>query len=323
MANRRTGKNTLFGMNGNTPAPVINEENVNMEAVITETPVTEVAPVNPSIRTWAERSALPARLSYTQEQIDAMSVRAHFEELLTLGMIGLTRTTQGSRKAGVPVVYQNNIQMDQIARALAYHSEGIHRAFAAELSADVRILNLLDLEGDQDRAVVGRRNEIDKQVYYTAHYASKQFNDFGQLIGLTTGNAHPVNVAIEKRTNDWNEYTDKFNAALKAVARGEASDDQKQLVSKRDFTGLNENQIVQYHRLTHINVNSIVNKYQLEAWLLLGRTLPAFEIFTRAKDAEGVQKFLDLVITKMDKAYRSELAKLSGLVTFGKVDDAE
>lgn len=268
-----------------------------------------------SAHTYTKKVQIPS-VNLTNEQIDSMSPQSIFEKLVVSGRIGITRAANETRKQEIPVIFRNNVQLDQLARALAHVEFNVHTAWATQVDNLMHVITLMDNKGDNDRAVIGSVNPIDKKVYYSAHYATKKFNDFGQLIGVVTGEVHPIDQNTKDRVAGYNQWVDAFNAAVKAVAMNVAMPEQKSLLKGLTLGAQDPNQFVQFNTIAHINADSVVNKYQIEAWLLLEMTKPAFEIYTRSKTSESFEQFFAGCVEKMTKAYRSELRKLAGLTVY-------
>lgn len=306
----------LFGGNNNSTVTNNQESNTVTQTHIQEnTNVIQTAFDN--ARQYTKTVQAPS-IDLTKEQIEAMSVRGILEEMFKENRIGITRAANETRKQGIPVLFRNRIQMDQLARALAYVGNNIHHVWEATMADDARIISLLDIKGDNDRVAIGRMNQQDGKVYYSAHYANKKYNDMGELIGLSTGDIHPVGQNIQARVNEYNAWVDSHNAAIKAVATGTASAEQVALAKDARKDDVAE-RFVQINIIPHINADSIINKVMIEAMLVLN-TGVAFEIYTRAKNGETFSTFVDGMVEQMDFAYRSELRKLAGIKSEVVVD---
>lgn len=267
-------------------------------------------------------------VSLTEEQIAGMSVRSIFEAYIMSGRIKFSRAANETRKQGIPVIFHNKLQDDQLGRALAYTFAEIHKVFGHNIrrGAGGAVVGgdfaLLDMKGEQDRTV---RAEVraDGKVYYSARYGVRMYNNMGQLIGVNPGEYHPINDLLLKRAENYNAWVDAHNNAVRAKAAGTATDEQLQLLSKVREWDVDANIAVRNNVVRHINGEALVNKYVLEMLLLLDTTRPAFEIYTYAKNVQEMEKYLDLLVNSMERAFRNELRKLAGLITYEENEKAE
>lgn len=307
---------------------VSNEQEIN--TMTQTTPVTNVAAfaIN-NATTYAKRTVKPS-IDLTEEQIAGMSVRDVFYDLITNGRIKFTRAANETRKGGIPVLFHNKFQDDQLGRAFAYMFAKIHRVFAHEVtvSADGVVTGgkfaLLDMHGEQDRfvrAFIGN----DGKVYYDTRYGVRVYNNVGTLISLNPGEAHKVGENLSQRVAGYNKWVDAHNDAVRARAQGIATPEQMAILAKvqnwDNAEGM-ENRNVQTNVVRHINAEALMNKYVIEALLLLDASRPAFEIYTRARNEEEMGRYLDLLVNTMDRAFKNELRKLAGLIIYDESRDA-
>lgn len=294
-------------------------------------PVTNVAQyaIN-NATTWTPKTTKPS-IDLTEEQIASMSVRGIFYDLITSGRIKFTRAANETRKGGIPVLFHNKYQDDQMGRAFAYMFAKAHRVFAHEVSVtnDGVVTGgkfaLLDLKGEQDRfvrAFIGN----DGKVYYDVRYGVRVYNNVGTLISLNPGEQHKIAENLAQRVAGYNKWVDAHNDAVRARAQGIATPEQMALLSKVqkwDDADDKQNLNVQMNVVRHINADSIMNKYVIEALLLLDASRPAFEIYTRARNEEEMGRYLDLLVNSMERAFRNELRKLAGLIIYDESRDAQ
>lgn len=251
-----------------------------------------------------------AYVHITEAEANAASPRHIFEQLITSGRIGISRAANATRQQGIAAIFRNKTQMKQLARALMMHEYKIYSVSSVQIG-ETWYITLKDNFGDQDRVVVASKGG-DGKVYYRTHYATKQYNDRGEF-GLSLGEVHPIGISIQKDVAGYNGWVDMFNMAVKAIAMGNATPEQIKLTKGLALGTQDPNRFVQENTVTHINADGVVDKYQLLAWLDMGMTHPAFEIFTRAKSNETWMTFFDGMVEQMTKSYRGELKKFSGL----------
>lgn len=304
--------NTMINNNltNTSSSSVISQENTNMN-------VNQYAFDN--ARQYVKIARKPS-IIMTEAEIEAINVRAMLERAILSGHIGITRAANQSRMEKIAVLFQNNIQMDQMFRGLAAADHGVRAVSKLEVG-ETTYITMVDVKGDEDRVAVGTLNKMDNKVYYTARYATKSYNDRGEF-GIVTGEVHPIGFSIQERVKGYNGWVDSFNFAVKQIAMGVTTPEQKNLVGGLSLGVEDPNIFVRNNSIAHINADSIMNKYMIEALLLLNVTVPAFEIFTRAKSVESMGKFIDAIIVKGEKAYKNELKKLAGLVVYGQTEEA-
>lgn len=267
-------------------------------------------------------------INLTEEQIAGMSVRTILESLIIGNRVKFTRAANETRKQGIPVLFHNKYQDDQMGRALALVFANIHRVFGSNIRKNEEGVviggdfGLLDMKGVQDRYVSAYVGQ-DGKVYYTPRYGVRVNNHFGTLIGLNPGAEHPVGALLRERVGGYNKWVDAHNDAVRAKGMGTATEEQLQLLSKVREWDIDANVAVRNNVVRHINAETVINKYAIEMLLLLDATRPAFEIYTYAKNVQEMEKYLDLLVKSMERAFRNELRKLAGLITYSENEKAE
>lgn len=258
-------------------------------------------------REWVKPEILPA-LNLTRDQIMAATPVPFLEELFATGRIRLTQTANQTREQGIPVIFDNAIQIKQMFKALALVQFGIHAAWTAIRSSGNREIYLLDPTGDFSRWVT--ETSDGQHVKYDVFYASIKYNNMGNET-ISRGAVNPMQNNLFEQVNGYNAWVDAHNAAVMAYVTGTTTPEQMELLKGSDFSQTDLNRFAQYNTRSHVNYVDVVNKYVIEAWLLLDETKPAFEIWTAAKTWEAAVKRLERKLELGTKAYRNELAYLS------------
>lgn len=314
----------INAQNNASLAKTVNQENANMTQT---TDNNQFQAIFDSRRQFAPSTGWGKRVDLTLEQIETLSPYATIMKLFADGRIRVTNHANGTRKDAVPALFPNNPQSDQIARALALFDYIPYMGHAMSIEPGYRMVGLLDKKGDRDIIVYEKKNVETGWVEYTCFYATKQYNQHGEIVQLNESGEDKVQAWLKASIDDGylgfdgvqrqshNQWVDSYNEALKAVAMGKASDAQRQLVSKADteFLATDPNKFVTYNSRRHVGYESVANKYAVLSWLVLDATRPAFEIYSRAKTVESNQKFIEGWAKSMERGYRNQLKTLAGL----------
>lgn len=302
--------------------PVVSVENNTMINDMTNT--SNKLNINASVwenrRVWVKPETKPV-LNLTKAQILAATPVPFLEELLNENRIALTSDANGSRKDYGHVIFDNNVQIKQMFKALALYQFGIHGAWMASKSEQKREIYLLDTLGDFSRWVV--ETSDGKHVTYEVYYASIKYNNLGNQV-IEKGKLNPMAESIHREVEGftdsdgrvylgYNGWAKARNAAvLKSVTGVELNAEEIEFL-KGTTPNADPNKFVQYNTVHLINEQDIVNKYILESWLLLDETRPAFEIWTNAGSFEKAIARLERKLEVGIRAYRNELAALSNV----------
>lgn len=323
------GANTVTQMTRNAQNAVIASASVSSNVIAQEnnmnaannSAMTVAAFAVQNTTVYAKKVSKPS-IELTEEQIQGMSVRTIFESLIMGGRIKFTRAANETRKQGIPVLFHNKLQDDQLGRAMALVYANVHKPFGMNVQRNQEgamiagEFALADIKGEQDR-VVRAYTGADGKVYYQVHYGNRAYNNAGVAVGINASDVHPLNSLNVDRANGYNQWVEYHNAAVRAYAQSIATPEQMEYIAKKvkDLDLSNPNLFVQKNTVRHINGEALINKYVIELLVLLDATRPAFELYTYAKDEAEMGRYLDLLVNSMERAFRNELRSLAGLFT--------
>jgi hypothetical protein len=315
---------TMFQQSSVTPSPIVNQETNNTTQ---NTIRPEIQSIFDSRRAFVKGTGWDKILDLTKEQIEQMSAEAVFMNAFSKGLIRVTQVSNESRKEGAKVIFSNSVQDKELGAALAIYAE-------CEFFADYRVkadgyreILLIDTKGNHDMVVIEERNLETGKIQYRARYATKAYNDHGDLIGLRPGEENPVQKGIDGALNGWtgedgvvhsgyNTWVDDHNAAvLKHAQGGVLTEEDKSLLKNVTALDGNDpawaNKFVQANTVKHVAYDSVVNHYVLLAWFVLGEKV---ELFTFARTPEAFQTWLDGRNSNLTKGYQRQMRKLAGIV---------
>lgn len=305
-------------------SPVVNSGANNMQTTIAQTTVnTNIQAIFDARRVWTP-NGWEKRVNFSEEEINTFSPEGAFMKAFEQKRIRVTQSTNATRADGIPVVFSNSVQDKALGAAFALLENIPYYAEYMEKSDGLRVIALVDTTGNHDVQVVEERDEETGHVRYNVFYASKAYNNQGDLIGLRRGAINQVQEGIKGQCDGWtdkdgkvhtgyNQWVDKHNAAVMTVANKIATAEQIEMC-KGCTADADPNKYVQINTVKHVAYESVVNKYVLLAWMLLDEQRPSFELFTFAKTAEGFQKWLSNRESGMVWGYQNQLKRLAGIV---------
>lgn len=322
-ANNMNTVTTINAVSASASTNAINQENI----MNTATTIAKFALDNMTVRTTAPR------INLAQEQIDAKKVADIFLALVVNQTIGFTNAPNRDRSNGLPVIYFNWLQMDQLARAIALYDMDIYQTYAYAAKDSETKYVLWDKKGDQDRVVTSYVGG-DGKMYFRVNYAHKMFRQDGALMGHNEGAPHMISASLQKRAEWFNGKINEHKEAARAVAAGTATDEQREMMEEWGKPEEDPNRYVQVNTNKRgINGDLVMNKYELLVKLLMaanerkqrleaGDKTPvfAFRIHTYVnpgkEDAENsMENFFKKIVGKMEKPFKHELQALAGLVS--------
>lgn len=267
-------------------------------------------------RVWTQPEQKPA-LNLTKAQIMAATPVPFLEELFNEGRIKLTNTANQSRAEGIPVIFDNSIQMKQLFKALAPVQYGVRGVWVAQRTAQQRDIYMLDVVGDHSRWISEESDGV--HVKYDVHYAALTYNNMGNET-ISKGKLNPMQQVLKVQVDGYNAWVDAHNNAVKKSVSIDPMTKELYKLSESEVALIakcipqaDPNKFVQYNTVHQVVYETVINKYTLEAWLNLAETKPAFEIFTFARSWEAALKRLESKLEAGIRAYRNELATLSGV----------
>jgi hypothetical protein len=286
----------------------INQENNNMTQ---NTVDTRIANIFEARRQWV-KNEWEKRIDLSKEQIATMSPKEAFLTMFEEGRIRVTTDSNATRKDGIAVIFSNNVQDDQTGRMLGL-AENVDYLCRVNYREDgLRDFMLFDMGGSHDIQVVEEKSPINGHITYMVYYAQKAYNNNGEIIGLKRGTANKVQDGIYTKVTKYNDWVDRHNAAVLAIAKNEATEEQKTMIVDRPSVG-KENDFVRDNTVRHIAYESIINHYALLAMVLADETRPAFEMYTFARTTESFERFLNSRESGLVWGYQRELEKLAAI----------
>lgn len=272
--------------------------------------------------TWTKTTFVP-RLVLTEDQINQMSIEPILRKLIFENRIGLTSSARVSRQQGKRVLDPNRVQMDQLGRAICMVEHSIHAfGFEPEYGPNTFGIGLLDTAGTYfDRYLTAER-VASGQLRYSAWYGDRVYDDNGYFANFVPGAKHKIDENNWEQVEGYNAWVNQHNEAVVIKAHNMAQPDalkhvkltpeQEEMLLNAKVGKTPEN-YVQINNIKHINWDTVANKYVIEAWLLEDSSRPAFEIFSWAKDGNGVDTMLKEKLDVLNHAYRGQLKALAGL----------